>query len=156
MKLSIAPDQDGYQLENSMSSFGNKLGGGAMRIRRDYLNAPYKVTVTWTLDADEFNYIKTFHRFIDDGNQPFLMDLLVDNSELTEHECRFLPGQFKLGTVKGMVRKVSAQLEVVPLPADDAYDEGLVTTYEAFGSKGSESYSLLAQIINVDMPANIR
>lgn len=156
MKLTLTPDQDGYNLEAPLSALVNKLAGGGSRLRRDLLNAPMKANVTWTLDEAQYNYIRTFHRFLDDGSQPFLMDLLVDTSTLTEHECRFIPGSFKLSTVKGGVRKVVAALEVIPIPSDDAYDEGLVTTYEAFGADGSEACALINTIANINMPGNLK
>lgn len=152
----MKPDQDGYQIDAAVTTLQAKLLGGGMKLRRDALNAPAKVSVTWTCSDAEYDYLLTFYRTTNDGTIPFLMDLIMDNSVLTEHECRFMPGTFKVSTIKGNARKIAAQLEVVPLPPDDAYDEGLVTTFEAFGTETSESLGVLATLVNVNMPANIK
>lgn len=155
-KLILRPDQENYQLEEGVSVVASKLLGGGSRQRMDILYAPAKLTCQWTVDEDEYNYMKTFYRFIGDGTQPFLMDLLVNDSVLTEHTCRFYPNTFKLAAVKGRMYKITATLEVELKRYDDALDEGLVTSYEAFLNEGSSAYALLATIVNVDMPANLK
>lgn len=155
-KLALAPDQDNYSIADGVTAIYTKLEGGAGRIRKDYLHAPSVVTVQWTCDKAEFDYLRTFYRTTSEGTEPFLMDLLLHGSDLTEHECRFVPKTFKTSAVKAQTYKVQAQLEVMPLPPDDALDEGLVTSFEAFGVEASLAYQLLSYIVNTLMPANLK
>jgi len=155
-KLALTPDQDNYAVDDGANTISNKLNGGASRIRKDLLNAPLRVNVQWTCDLVEYDYLRTFYRTTQDGSEPFLMDLLTNAANLTLHVCRFIPNTFKLSGVKGVQHRVTAQLEVIPQVPDDALDEGVVTSYEAFGIEGSESYALLAEIVNINMPANIK
>lgn len=155
--LALAPDQDGYVVEWAETAVGVKLEGGAMRLRRAVLNAPVKISVTWTCDSQEFEYLKTFYRVTNEGTEPFIMSLIVASPELTQHVCRFVPKTFKTSGVRGKnLFKVQAQLEVETLYGDDAFDEGLVTSFEAFGTEAHEAYALLATLANVDMPESLK
>lgn len=155
-KLALAPDQNGYAAAEGYRHVYQKLDGGAGRQRKDILNGTYKVDVTWTVTKDDYLYLTTFHRATKEGTEPFRMDLLLTKHELVEYECRLIPGTWRLTSVKGETYVVKAQLEVVPDLGDDAFDEGLVTTYEAFGPEGAEAFADLAYLVNVLMPANIR
>lgn len=155
-KLSLIPDQENYSIQDGVTAIYAKLEGGAGRLRKDYLHAPAIVTMQWTCDEVEFDYLRTFYRTTSEGTEPFLMDLILHGSDFTEHECRIVPKTFKTSSVKAKTYRVQAQLEVLPLPPDDALDEGLVTSFEAFGVEASLAYQLLAVILNVDMPANLK
>jgi len=154
-KLALAPDQNSYSLTDGITAISTKLYGGASRLRRDYINAPVLVHVTWTVDENEFDYLRTFYRTTQDGTEPFLMDLLVHGPTMTEHECRIVPKTFKITSVMDKAYRVQAQIEAVPLPPDTDFDEGLVTAFEAFGVEASSAFALLAEIVNVTMPENM-
>lgn len=153
-RLNLTPDVQGYQITEPGGHVYNKLSGGASRIRRDFDNAPVEIDVQWTCDEQEYNYITTFHRVT--SNDPFNMLLLVHSPEFTDHEVRFVPKSFKTTGVQGQRYIVRAKLEVVPLTPDLAFDEGLVTSFEAFGQESSAAYSLLSKLVNVDMPENFK
>lgn len=155
-KLSLTPDQAGYSIDEDGTASYTKLRGGAGRYRRDLLNATVKVNLQWSCTADEFEYLKTFWRLTNNGVEPFLMDLIIHDGALTEHICRFIPKSFKTTSYKNGNSIVQAVLEVEPLVGDPAMDEGVVTSFEAFGNDGSECYAILATLVNVDMPANIK
>lgn len=157
MKLALAPDQDGYTVDWANSAVASKLDGGASRLRRDYIGAPAKIGCTWTCTQEEMDYLMTFWRVTKEGTTPFYMDLIMSSPALTTHVCRFRPNSFKVSGIKGKeLFKVQAVVEAEPLPSDDAFDEGLVTSFESFGVEAGPAYELLAQIVNVDMPANIK
>lgn len=157
MVMALAPDQDGYAVDWGQSAVSTKLAGGASKLRRDYLFGPAKVSVTWTCTPAEMEYLKTFYRVTSEGTTPFEMDLIVGQPVLTRHVCRFIPKTFKTSAVRGKeLFKVQAQVEAELLAYDSAFDEGLVTSFEAFGTDASPAYQLLAKIVNVTMPANIK
>lgn len=154
-KLALAPDQANYAAAEGNRHVYQKLDGGAGRIRKDVLNGTWKVDVQWTVTKDDYLYLQTFYRATKEFTQPFKMDLLLTSFELVEYECRVLPGTWRLTSIKGESYIVKAQLEVVPDLGDDDFDEGLVTTYEAFGQEGSLAYADLAKLVTETMPANI-
>ena len=157
MVMALQPDQEGYSVDWGQSAVATKLAGGASKLRRDYIFSPARVSVTWTCTPTEMEYLKTFYRVTGEGTTPFEMDLLVGQPTLTRHVCRFVPKTFKTAAVRGKeLFKVQAQIEAELLAYDDAFDEGLVTSFEAFGSDASPAYALLAKIVNVTMPANIK
>lgn len=157
MNMALLPEQEGYSVDFGQSAVATKLTGGASRLRRDYIFSPARISVTWMCTPTELEYLTTFYRVTSEGTTPFTMDLLVNAPELTRHVCRFVPKTFKVSGVRGKdLFKVQAQVEAELLAYDEAFDEGLVTSFEAFGSDATPAYDLLAQIVNVDMPANIK
>ncbi len=157
MRLALAPDQEGYSVDWGETAVASKLEGGLSRLRRDYTGKPAKVHLQWTCTPQEAEYMQTFYRIVMEGTEPFEMDLLISAPTLTRHVCRFIPGTFKIAGVKGAdIFRIQAQVEASQLVYDEAFDEGLVTTFEGFGVEGSSAYSLLATIVNVNMPANLK
>lgn len=154
--LNLLPDVTGYSVSDPNGHVHVKLLGGASRLRREYINSPSVVALQWTCGPEEFNYLQSFYRVQAEGTQPFLMSLILHHPTLTEHVCRFVPRTFQLASQQGDRYVVKAQIEADPLVPDEPYDEGLVTTFEAFGSEGPDSYLLLQTLVNVAMPNSIR
>ncbi len=155
-KLTIPPDQSGYSVTDGNEVISVKLDGGASRFRRDVLNAASRVTVQWSVTPDNFRYLRAFYRSVTaQGSTPFLIDLLLDEPELTEHQAYFIPGTMRLQSQRGLQYVVAAELEVAPDLPDSEYDAILVTLYNEYG--GSEQALLmlnqLEQLTNVDLPA---
>lgn len=155
-KLTIPPDQSGYSVTDGTEVISVKLDGGASRFRRDVLNAASRVTVQWSVTPDNFRYLRAFYRSVTaQGSTPFLIDLLLDEPELTEHQAYFIPGTMRLQSQRGLQYVVAAELEVAPDLPDSEYDAILVTLYNEYG--GSEQALLmlnqLEQLTNVDLPA---
>lgn len=155
-KLTLAPDETMYSTQDGSGAISVKLDGGASKMRRGYANAPTTVTVQWSCDANEFKYLRTFFNLHDFGATPFLMDLILNRPELTEHECRFVPDTFKLTKIETQLYVVRATLEVIPEVPDVAFDAGFVVSFEAFGSASSEAYAILAELVNVNLPASLQ
>jgi hypothetical protein len=115
-KLIIPPDQGGYNVSDGNEVISTKLDGGSSRMRRDIVGNAYKVAVSWSLNPNDYRYVKGFHNItVNKGADAFLMDLYVDRENLTEHECRFIPSTFKLARQRGNMFVVTAQLEVTPV-----------------------------------------
>lgn len=151
-KLALAPDETMYTTQDGAGAITVKLDGGASKSRRSYDNAPTTVTLQWSCDPEEFQYLRTFYNLHSYGATPFLMDLIIDKPSLTEHECRFVPDTFKLAKVQTDLFQVRANLEVIPEVPDVDFDAGFVVTFEAFGSETSQALGLLATLVNVKLP----
>lgn len=153
-KFSIPPDQDGYTVEDGIETISVALDGGLSRSRADIIGAAATVSVKWTLDPNNYLYIRSFYKGTTrSGAEPFLLDLLYNVPTLTECVCKFIPGTFKLIEQTGLTYVVAATLEVVSV--EDDLDE--MTSYALMmGIYGDESISFmneLGELVNIDLPA---
>lgn len=155
-KLSVTPTQASYSVNDGREVVSIQLDGGAARYRRDILNANSIVSVNWVLDKTGFNYIRGFYRVTTaSGSLPFLIDLIIDEADLTEHEAHFTPNSLKVTGIDGGRYLVSAELEVKPnVPSDDN-----ISFIVLFGEYGSDYETLFAldediinQAINQEIP----
>lgn len=159
-KFILIPDSSSYSVQDGMEVSSTKLDGGAARYRRDILGATSKVEATWILDPGEFRYIRAFYRSMTvSGSAPFMIDLIVDRPELTEHKAYFVPGGLQLTQQKGLTYYVSATLEVYPLDNDTSADTDYVNWFNEIGSNfGSVFPGLENQfdiVVNVEIPQDI-
>lgn len=160
IKLNLAPDQSGYAVTDGTAVVSTALDGGAARYRKDIANATAAVNVQWSLSPMEFRYLKTFFTLlIDKGANAFLLDLYLDSEELTEHECHFVPGTFKLTGQKGKQFTVGAQLEAEPIKLSDDEESEEIEWATLFGELGEDFETLfppieadINQIITFDLP----
>lgn len=139
-KLLLCPTAAGYSAQQNPSTLSVALDGGAGRYRADILNASFLVNVLWVCDQEKYDYLSAFERTATKrGSLPFLIDLILDDSELIEHEARFVPGSYRLAQVDGVVYRVEAVLEVVkPYDAGEASaDQAIITAYESTHGGGS-------------------
>lgn len=111
-KLFITPDSDSYSVVDGKEVLGVQLDGGAGRYRRDIVGASSTITVKWTTDAEGYLTLRDFYDSTGKGANPFLIDLIWEAPELTEHQAHFIPGSFKLDGQEGRTYIVSAELEV--------------------------------------------
>jgi len=126
--LLLAPDQDSYTIDDGDEIIATKVDGGPPKMRRNFLGSYYDVTVQWTLNPDQYQYLRAFYNYVNKGADEFYLDLLLETGELRTHVCRFKAGTFKTQSVKGYSFRVKCTLEVAP------NDEGLdyadiVSTY---------------------------
>jgi hypothetical protein len=111
------------------------MDGGGSRTRLDMIGGDSVVDVQWSLGRAEFDQLITFYRdTINFGADPFLMDLYLDFSELTEHECYFIPGSLKLQGQRAHRFDLTAQLEIKPLEADEELDNAIVEFFNEYES----------------------
>ncbi len=154
-KLVIPPNQASYATKDGKEVISAKLDGGASRFRRDILEAASSINVVWSVGPDEYQYLRAFYKSVTvRGSLPFLIDLYMDLPTLTEHEAYFVPKSFALTGQRGKEFTVSAQLEAIPLEADDDLNIGLVALYNAYGSFAAAEAVLdrLAIFANEDLP----
>ena len=118
----IPPDQNGYAFTDGKEVLSVQLDGGASRYRKDILNANVNVTVQWTVDRDQYNFLRVFYKKrTESGSLPFMIDLYLDDPyTLTTHVAHFVPGTFGLKSQKGLSFVVGATLEVKPSALSDA------------------------------------
>ena len=155
-KLNLPPDQAGYAVLDAGNEVVRvQLAGGAGRYRRDILNASKMANVTWTLGPEEYDYFEMFYRVMTlRAGEPFLIDLIIGESGLTQHEARFIPGSKQLQSQRGLTYVVTAQLEVTPKQYDYEFEAALVELLGAYASS-EEVESVINQLeilTNVDLP----
>lgn len=152
MKFNIPPDQNGYSVQDPDDVLSVKLDGGLSRTRKIIDNATSLVTVTWTLEVTDYEYLRNF--YLVNKALPFEIDLLLDTYVLTEHTCKFVPNTMKLTNQSGLTFVCSATLEVKPLVFDLAYIESQLMIVGEYGSEAAaiEIINQLNQLANVDFP----
>lgn len=150
-KFVIPPDNSQYSVTDGKEVVSTQLDGGAARYRRDIIGATSTVNAAWILDANGYKYIRSFYRGITGkGATPFLIDLILDEFELTEHKAYFVPGSLQLTQQKGLTYWVSAQLEVYP--NEDADNGNFALMYNAMGPDWQKFEDKLNAIVNKDWP----
>lgn len=156
-KLSIAPDVATYSVQDGDSVVAIKLDGGAARYRTEILRTTSLVSVQWTVDPRRFQYLRAFFNSIaTQGALPFLIDLALDLTGLTEHTAHFVPNTMKHSALGGFNYLVSAQLEVTPIVPDDEFNVAFIVLSNALGLEDAlieQGVLSLERIVNVDLPA---
>lgn len=146
------PDQAAYAVVDGTSVISTALDGGSSRYRADLLGAPAKVTVQWTFDPLEYQYSKAFFKSgVNGGADAFLIDLYIDNSDLTTHTAHFVPGTFSLASQTGNTFVVTATLEVEPNDDDAALNWALVQLTNVYGAQVPDLLNALEKLANVDL-----
>ncbi len=132
-KLKLTPDSSSYSVTDGKEVVATQLDGGAARYRRDILGATSTVSVSFILGTVEYSYLRAFYKaLVSSGATPFLIDLILDKPELTEHKAYFVPGSIQLTAQKGLTYWVSAQLEVYPVAMTED-DFTFAALYGEFG-----------------------
>lgn len=149
-KLQASPERANYALGDSHDKLQINYGLGS-RFRRNLFNTYRLVTVNWVASRSTYSFLAQAYRaFINSGGAPFLMDLLIDTTDLTEYECEFVTGSFKLDRVSALTFYVSATIRVRPIDFDVTSvswvtDSGL---NRILLSVLTGNYSVLGQSIN--------
>ncbi len=148
-KLTYAPDQSSYSDTPANETLTVNLQGGASRYRKDVLSSTSVVSARWTLSLVGYTYLKKFYNSVSKkASVPFLIDLIIDDGDLTEHTVHFVPGSFRLVSVKGHSRTITAQLEVEPVETDEATDLAYLDMVDAYGEKFGDIFNPLETIGN--------
>lgn len=154
-KLVIPPNQSGYSVSVGQETISTKLDGGASRFRVDILNASSDVTCSWTVGPDNYEYLRRFYLVnIKNGNEPFLIDLILDSPMPTQYTARFIPGSWGLTGQQGHTYTVGCQLEIEAIEHDYDYDEAIIMLISEYGSEEAalEILNLLDKLVNHDLP----
>lgn len=157
MKLILTPDAEGYTSVDGNEVIGGPLAGGAGRYRRDKIGTNKIVTVTWTMNREEYQYWRAF--FVtgtQNGSLPFTCDLLSeDGMGPVEHTCQFIPGSVSLPAQSGLTYVQQATLEVTPIPHDADFDMSLITLWQYTDGAPEPLLDAIARLVNVTMPATL-
>lgn len=150
--IALRPDKASYTQTPGNDVDSVKLDGGSSWYRLDSLGSARTVNVQWTCDADEYKYLMLFHKAgTTSGSLPFMVELLLDNPDLTMHEAHFVPDTFGLKSHTGLTYVVGATLEVIPEDTT-ADDIRFVDVYGRFGPNWRNKANRFDKFINVDLP----
>lgn len=155
-KLDIRPDQSSYTLQRTTSGYLQvQLDGGEGRYRRDILGSSAKVPVTFTLDADDYEYISSFYRVYMDSLRPFFVDLIAEDEEIVECLCHIVPDTFKLTKQVARIFTIQATLEVQLPDYDLEADYGSLYMRDALGKDWKKWVERLHVIVNYEYPESL-
>ena len=156
-KLMLVPDKASYTVKDGKEVVSIQLDGGAARYRRDVLNAASRVTCLWNLDPAEYQYFRAFYRTsTQNGSQTFLASLMLDEPVLRDFEAHFVPDSVMLREQSGLLYVMAAELEVSPLPVDDAFNQAVVDLWtEGAGDVVPGIANPLHVLVNIRLPGAI-
>lgn len=125
--LLLPPDQSSYAAQLGAQAIAVQLDGGASRVRQDQLGQSHRLTVQWTCNFKNYNYLMAFFRTSTSyGALPFIMALLLDAATVQNYTCLLVPGSLSLSSVSGFTFVVSATIEVLFDPTYAAGDAALI------------------------------
>lgn len=156
-KLYLRPESSDYAVGPSNAFLQTKLDGGASRFRKDRTGNARLVEVSWLCDREQYDYLESFFdTTIDEGSLPFLIDLIIEKSELKEYTAHFIPDSKQLDGIQGFAYSVSAQLEVLPTPIDNEANAIIVETFELVNVFGVniDFANCLNRLVNFDLDTN--
>lgn len=147
LKLKLCVLQNGYTV-----NFGDDVGeiqldGGLPRTYIKTKRNAHAVNIGWTLNKAQYNTMMAFWRVYQAEPNPFLIDLIIDSSELEEYEATFVPGSFSLGSKNGPTYSLSAQLRVKQGFKHLDVDQIIIIT-----EGNPEIFSLLDELVNKNLP----
>lgn len=146
-KMTLCPTQDGYSVQHPFSINRMQLDGGATRFRKGKKGLPSSVSVQWVVDKNGYDYLLAFYRLWEAQTpkiNPFLLDLIIDESALLEYSC-FFSGGLVLSAVNGPIRTVTATLEVIAKKPDTTVDEIIILGV-------LDLINPLEELVNEDLP----
>lgn len=149
-RLMLPPTEAGYTANFGGGVISQKLQGGASRFEVDVLGASHMLSLAWFTDRAGYQYLMAFYRLWQrNPSQPFLAALIIDDHQLQDYECHFMPDTMNLNAVAGLSYSVSAQIEAKAITPDYAFDQSLVDAWESGMGDGVPE---LEQLVNVDLP----
>lgn len=152
-KFAYPPESSGYTTEDPAEVIAIKLDGGASRYRRDKIGSTSRVSVRWVFDPTQYRYFRAFyHSLLGRGSEPFLIDLVLDYAEPTEHKAYFVPGTVRLSEQRGHYYGVTVELEAYPTEVDTELEIGYVYMINNFGDNWAYYEDQLNTIVNTSWP----
>ncbi len=112
-KLDLCPLQSSYSVKYGTSVERIALKGGFGRYIQTKNAKKHLVDVSFTLREDDFIYFRAFYLNWQLNPLPFLMSLIIEDSEFREYIAQFVPESFSFNELNGKIFKVSVQLVVV-------------------------------------------
>src|SRR5512140_319198 len=100
-RMAVTPDNSGYAVELGNEALVAEFGGGLGRYRADTIGAASKASVTWIVGSTDYRYLVAFYNTHRGGAKPFLINLILNDSTLTEYTAHFIPGTWKVVSIVG-------------------------------------------------------
>ena len=153
-KLLIPPSSSTYTMQDGSETASVQLAGGASRYRKVVSNAASYLECEWVVGPTDYTYLRAFYNTsTKQGSLPFLIDLVIDLPELTEHNAFFVVDTFQLKSVVGLTYTVGARLEVTPTRPSVTDDALFLLTYNTTYTETDIDALLdaLDDFVNTDM-----
>ena len=112
-KLDLCPLQESYSVKYGTSVERIALRGGFGRYIQTKNAKKHLVDVSFTLRENDFIYFRAFYLNWQLNPLPFLMSLIIEDSEFREYIAQFVPDSFNFNELNGNVFSVSTQLVVL-------------------------------------------
>lgn len=142
--------QSGYSVQYGNDVKSQQLDGGLPRLWRDFIGTPHSVSVQWTLDAGQYQYLMAFFRVWQADPQPFWTRLVIDDHQLLPYKTLFTPGGLQLASKNGGHYNVSGRLIVLPRAANPAFDAAILTMIDR--QFNAAAFDALDELVNVQLP----
>lgn len=146
-KMALRPNQSGYSVQHPYAINRMQMDGGASRFRKGKKNLPSSVTLQWATSKNGYDYLVAFFKMWQDqypAINSFLLDLIIDDSELMEYSCDFTSG-LRLDQVAGHAYYISADIEATAKKRNNDQDEIIVLGV-------LDLLNPFEQLVNVDLP----
>jgi hypothetical protein len=139
-KLFLRPDQAYYTATQNASEIEQTdVDGGLPRQRLGIMGSVETITMQWTLNVSDHNYLHAFFRkSISRGSLPFVMDLFLESATLEEHTCILVAGSWKITAQQGLAYTTQANVYVVPNPVDTDMDAMIIAQGEADNASSND------------------
>ena len=150
--FALCPLQSGYQPQPYNPVLEQALLGGFARQRVNFINGVHVVSASVMLPSQAYaQYFWAFWRkHAQYALSPFLWRLTVDDVEMTDYQCQFIPDSLKIGERNGTVYSASFSVRCKPKPANLAFDQSIIDTW--LNGNGLQTVNLLAKLVNQDLP----
>lgn len=158
MLLPFCPLAAGYTASFDDGVSRIALAGGQGRYRVEMAGNSTSVNATWALRAENYSLFMGFYRDWSRTAAMFEVDLKLDSHQIKRYTASFIPGSVQLVSKNAKIYRVSAQLEVLPLPefsdADLDYWWSVLQLFIIYGSYETvlQVLNLLAKLVNEDLP----
>lgn len=153
LKFNYIPLQSGYGAETDSGVITQQLDGGPPRFRRVSSNNIGSVSCSFNFDELGYQYVMAFYRiWMRTPSKPFIVEMLLDDPEVKDYRCWFVPNSVKLNSVNGLRYKVSVQFFVESERHDPEQDELIVDLV----NRGEDKiFNPLDHYANVEMPDHL-
>jgi len=115
-RLDLCPLQESYSVQFGCSVQRDELPGGFSRYTTITPSKRHVVKIAYNLKEPDFLYFRAFYLNWQLNPLPFLMKLIVEDSEFKDYICQFVPESFSFNELNGLNFNMSAELIVVISP----------------------------------------
>lgn len=153
LKFKYIPLEAGYNAEADSGVITQQLDGGPPRFRRVSSNNIGSVNCLFNFDELGYQYVMAFYRiWMRTPSKPFMVEMFLDDPEVKEYRCWFVPNSVKLTSKSGPRYRVSVQLFVESEYRDPKKDEFLVGLVD---KDQTGIFNPLDHYANVEMPEHL-